>query len=307
MVEQLWLIADAHTGDVSYIRHGLEHDEPHWKTIGPFAYTQLEEATAAAEQRRFLPTGATGEFKVIVLEMSQFVQAIFNGFAPSNTDVFAIDEGLFPLTHDGADWVDEAIGTPVWGPLFDEDGEDIGLTWLDRVLEQVAHRLSINMETVQAIGTLNAAQEDVAVDIEQTMLLIQQHVRVAITPEPDTELLGEDDEHHHMPADTLFWLHTRGMDTLGLPELEIRNVPSWWVTAAGGELNGWAAYSVDRGIAEGDVLDGGGPVPLKIRALSSPDPLWKDMNVECLRLEVDRVLFVCGSGRHTPNGTESIH
>jgi|APSaa5957512622_1039677.scaffolds.fasta_scaffold01788_3 hypothetical protein len=307
MIEQLWLIADAGTGDVSYVRHGLDGDESNWKTIGPFAYTHPDTAMLAADHRKFLPAGATGEFQVLEVEASTFVQAIFNGFPPSNTDVIALDEGLFPLTSGGAVWVDEAIGTPVWGPLFDEDGATNGLTWLDRVLEQVAHHLDMNMETVEAIGTLNAAQEDVAADIEQTTLLIQQHVRVAITPEHDTDYVGEDDSHHHLPADTLFWLHTRGMETLGLPELEIRNVPSWWVTAAGGELNGWAAYSLDRGISEGDTLDGGGPVPLKIRAVESPDPFWSEQGIECLRLEVERVLFSCGSGRHTPDGTDQIH
>jgi hypothetical protein len=307
MIDHVWLIADAETGDVSYVQHGQENDEANWKTIGPFTFSQKADAEAAADNPRFLPDGVHGEFGVMEVEASGFVQAIFNGFAPANTDVFALDDGLYPLTSAGAEWVDEALGTPVWGPLFDEDGQDNGLTWLDRVLEQVAGRIDMKMETVQAIGTLNAAAEDVSADIKQTALLVQQHVRIAITPEQGTVATGADDESHHLSSAAKFWLHTNGMNIFGLPELEIRNVPCWWVTAAGAELNGWAVYAIDQGIVDGDELDGGGPVPLKLQAVSSIDPFWEKDGRECLRLEVARVLFAHGHQKHGPEGRKSVH
>jgi len=304
MIEHVWLIADATTGDVSYVHHGHEHDEAHWKTVGPFAYTTKAAAQAAALNPRFLPHGIRGTFKAMEVEASGFVQAIYNGFPPINTDVFLLDDRIFPLTSGGAEWVDDAIGTPLWVPMFDEDG---GLSWLDRVLEQVAGHLDMKMETVQAIGNLNAAAEDEDAAVEQTALLIQQHVRVAITPEPGTVVIAEDEQHHILPPSAVFWLRTTGMVMFGLPELAIRNVPGWWVTAAGAELNGWAGYALDRGIASGDELDGGGPIPLKLLASESPDPFWAEKGIECLRLEVGVIVLAAGHQRHNPDGPKMVH
>jgi len=307
MIDQIWLIADAVTGDVSYVQHGQEGDQENWRTIGPFAYTDHETAESAALTARFLPHGAEGTFCVMEIEASAFVQAIFNGFPPSKTDVFVLNEGLLPLTSAGADWIDDAIGSPVWSPLFDETGEGVGLGWLDRVLKQVAGRIEMNMETVKAIGSVNAAAEDAAAEIEQTVVLIQQNVRVAITPEPGTLAMNEDEEGHTLSPAAKFWLHTNGMSVFGLPELEIRDVPAWFITAAGAELNGWAAFCLDQGISPGDELDGGGPVPLKLRAIESPDEFWQKDGRECLRLEVARVFFAHGHQKHGPTGPTSVH
>jgi len=307
MKEHVWLLADATTGDVSYVQHGAEGDEPNWRTIGPFAYTEQGVAQAAADNPRFLPQGVEGRFTAMQVEATSFVQAIFNGFPPSRTDVFTLNENLLPLTSAGAEWIDDALGVLVWGPLFDEDGAQTGLGWLDRVMEQVADQIDMKMETVQAIGTMNAAADDLAAEVEQTKLLIQQHVRVAIVPEPGTLALDEDEQHHVLTPQALFWLHTTGMSRFGLPELEIRNVPCWWVTAAGAELNGWTAFSLDQGISEGDELDGGGPVPLKITATLSDDPAWQERGLECLRLEVTRVLFAVGHQKHGPDGPKTVH
>ena len=307
MIDHVWLLADAVTREVSYVQHGQEGDEQHWRIIGPFSYTDQTKAQEVAANPRFLPLGVAGKFTVLEVEARAFVQAIYNGFPPSNTDVFTLDNDLFPLTNAGAEWADEAVGAPIWGPLFDEDGNNDGLGWLDRVLEQVASRIDMKMETVQAIGTLNAAAEDVAADIEQTTLLVQEHIRVAITPEPGTVAVGEDEHHHTLSPASRFWLHTNGMVVFGLPELEIRDVPCWWITAAGAELNGWAAYAIDQGLTEGDEMDGGGPVPLKLRVVASPDPFWDKDGRGCLRLEVARVLFAHGHQKHGPDGPKSVH
>jgi len=307
MIEHVWLLADAASGDVSYIQHGHPDEEESWKTIGPFAFTVRDHAQEAADNPKFLPEGVVASFAVMEVEASGFVQSIYNGFPPTNTDVFTLDAHVYPLTSGGAEWADSALGHPIWGPLFDANGKGEGIDWLNRVLKQVAHHLDMKMETVDAIGAVNAAVDDVATEVEQTALLIQKHVRIAIRPEPGTIAVDGDEEHHTLSPTARFWLHTNGMGHFNLPELEIRDVPPWFVSAAGAELNGWAAFSLDRGISDGDVLDGGGPVPLKIEASASPDLFWKGAERVCLRLEVTLVLFAAGHKKHGPDGPETVH
>ena len=303
MIERVWLIADAETGDASYVQHGKEdEDQSNWKLIGPFAFTDPSTAQAAAKNPKFLPHGVEGQFKVLEVESNGFVQAIFNGSPPSHTDAFMLDDGIFPLTRGGASWVDEALDAPIWAPLFDENASG-GLTWLDRVLEQVAGRLGMNMETVQAIGSVNAAAEDVAAEVEQTRVMISNNVRIAVLPEQGTVSVDQDDDFHSLSPAAKFIVATVGMSIFGLPELEFREVPAAWVSAAGAELHGWAAYALDQGITKGDVLRGGGPVPLEYRVEPSPDPMWEDKEVNCLRLTVDSVKFAVG---HSDASAENI-
>jgi len=307
MIDHVWLLTDSASGDLSYVKHGKEGDEPSWKKVGPFAYTRIDAAADAAANPRFLPDGVDADLDFVQIDASAFVQAIFNGFQPSETDVLVLDDGFFPLTSGGAEWVDIAIGHPIWVPVFDESGGATGLGWLDRVLRQVAGRLDMNMETVQAIGSINAAAEDEAANVDQTGLLIQRHVRLVIIPEPGTLAIEENESHHVLSPAARFCLHTVGMGTFGLPELEIRDVPCWWVGAAGAELNGWAAFSLNKGICDGDDLDGGGPVPLKITATESPDrEMWAD-RTKCLRLEVQEVHLPHGHHRHEPDGPKTVH
>ena len=306
MIDHVWLLTDAATGDLSYVKHGKENDEPNWKKVGPFAYTKAEYAADAAAHPRFFPEGVDDQLDFIQIEASAFVQSIFNGFHPSTTDVLVLDDAFLPLTSGGAEWADTALGQPIWGSIFDESSG--GLGWLDRVLRQVAGRLRMNMETVQAIGTLNAVAEDeAAAEVRQTYMLIQKHVRVVITPEPNTIAVEENDNHHVLTPASQFWLHTRGMATFGLPELEIRNVPCWWVQAAGNELTAWATHSVDYGISDGDDLGRGGPVPLTLTAIKSPDDVWASKNLECLRLEVRKVILPQGHLRWGSDGPKTVH
>ena len=300
MASSVWLIADKATSEVSYICHGKEGDEPNWRWIGPFAFTNKSAAETAIKARKFLPLGIRGTFAPLEVDTASFIQAVYNGFPPKHSDVFVLDEALLPLTAGGGAWIDDANGTPIWAELFDEDGDGVGLDWLDRVLGVVATMLGMSMETVQAIGTLNAADEDSA-EIEQTRSLIRQHVRVILIPEPGTIQIGVPTScTHRVTSAALFWLHTSGLVKLGLPELEIRNVPVWWVTAAGEELLNWAAHSIDQGILEGDVLQGGGPVPLDIRVTTSPDPTWQGRSPSCLRLEVVGAVFVSDKSDESP-------
>lgn len=287
-MQSVWLIADQATNKVSYIQHGLEGDETHWRWIGPFAYTSLERAQEVAKDPTFLPVGVIGRFTTLEVEVASFIQAVYNGFPPTHTDVFALDSAMLPLTAGGAAWLDDALKNTVWTPLFDEGGESVGLNWLDRVLEIVANRLGVSMETVQAIGTLNATEEDAA-DVEQTQSLIRRHVRLTLTPEPGTLAIQKSFAGHDLTTAALFWVCTNGLAKLGLPELEIRNVPARWVTAAGDELLRWAAYSLDHGIVEGVPLREESPISVVIGVSESPDLFWVDHVTGCLRLSVEKV------------------
>jgi len=306
MIDHVWLITDAATGDLSYVTHGKEGEEADWKKVGPFSFTSHDAVEDAAANPKFLPEGVDAQLSFVEVEASAFVQAIFNGFAPANTDVLVLDDGFFPLTSGGAGWVDLAIGVPVWGPVFDESGDGIGLGWLNRVLRQVAGRLDMKMETVQAIGTLNAAAEDDAVEdaeVNQSGPLIQKHVRVVIKPEPGTLVIKDTDENQVLSSASLFWLHTQGMDTFGLPELEIRSVPCRWVTSAIADLMNWAVYSIDKGLCEGDTIVVEGPVPLTLRVVAASYETR-----ECLRLEVSQAVFPVGHQRHGgPEGPKMLH
>lgn len=286
MIERVWLIADADTNDASYVQHGQEGDEANWSLIGPFAYTHRAKAEQAARNPKFFPEGAQGRFTVLEVEGSGFVQAIFNGFPPSNTDVFMLDEGLYPLTHEGARWVDEALEVPVWLPLFDQ-----GVQWLDRVLEQVAGRLHMSMETVLAIGSINAQAEDAAADVEQSSTLVSHNVRLLVIPEEDTLALDEQEGVATLSPAAKFVIATTGLSTFGLPELEFRDVPAAWVQAAGLELKGWAVYALDKGICVEDTLPVTGPVHLEYEVVESTNKRWGSLGVDCLQLVVRTVEF----------------
>lgn len=305
MNDRVWIIADAPSGEASYVRHGHEGQEDTWKVIGPFVYTKREDAEAAIADRRFLPNGVEGgSFVVIGVETPCFVQAIYNGFPPSGTDVFALDEGLFPLTEGGAQWIDEALDAPVWAPHFDENGEQNGLAWLRLVLDQVAQRIGMSQDAVEAIGMLNATDEDDEDEVARARRTIMENVQVAIVPEPETVALRHVGTSHELTTEARFWLHTIGLGRFKRPELEIRNVPAWWVAAAGAELNGWAAYCLDHEIKAGEQLQAGGPVPVQLRAVQSPDPFWRERDTLCLRLEVAQVFFRCG---HQNHGGPTVH
>ena len=286
MISEVFLFADKSTGDVSYILHGLAGDEANWRKIGPIGFTSAEKAEAAILDPKFLPIGVTTEVVSLKVGAPSFIQAVYNGFPPMNTDVFVLDQIFLPLTHNGAIWVDEVLGSPIWSPLFDEGGEGVGLEWLDRVLELVAARLQMGMEAVQAIGALNASDEDED-DAERSHNLVYQHVSIVVMAEhaqKGARNIGKGGSEPSVPA--LFCVHTSGMTKLGEPELEIRNVPNRWVRAAGVELFGWAVHLLDHGFDDGDVLQGEAPVVLSIRVSDSTDPQWAAQGIECLRLDV---------------------
>lgn len=292
MLARLWLVAVEETGQISYTRQAPDSNPSHITTVGPLAYTSQEEAETAALMKPHLSPDSTVELAAVPVDTSSFVQAIYNGFPPMLTDVFLVDGHLYPLTQKGAQWVDEGLGVPLWAPLFDDRGVTGGLTWLDQVLDQVARHLQMTRDAIEAIGALNAAAEDKdQKSQDKTMRLVAEKVRLAVVPEKDTLVLQESEELYELTPAAKFLVSTVGMDELGLPELEFRSVPAAWVTAAGTELRYWAAYALDQGIQAGDVLEGGGPVPLKYRVTSSEDGVWGPVRRSRLKLEVQSVFF----------------
>ena len=291
MNRTVWMLTDALSGEVSYIPSGSD------RIIGPFAYSTQVGAQKAAKNPHF-SAGATAA-GVLEVEASTFVQAIFNGFPPSNTDVLVLDDGFLPLSPEGAAWIDMAAGRETWTPLFDEEG-GTGINWLNRVLYQVGDRIGLDMETMETIGEMVTADDDMDDEVEQARRLVQDTIKVAIIPELEIEE-GPLPPNHLVPLTTTFWLHTSGMNKLGLPELEIRGVGAWWVPAAGAELNAWAAYSTKHEIKDGQKLQGGGPVPVLLKAEMSEHPYWTEQGKTCLTLSVDQVLY------QNPATTRIVH
>jgi len=266
-VPPIWMITDE-AGDPSYIRvrEGQEAT-----TVGPFAYTNESDARLAAETHSFVPLSLKGDPAVQVAEVTGMglMQGIMTGFDPSETDVFALDEGLFPLTKHGARWVDHTTGAVVWAPLF--QGGDSPLAWLNKILQAVSGLLGVSMVQV------NPDPETVlALRADAAKSKIREHVVVRVVPE-SSALFGA------VPPDTTFRVHTSGMATLNRPELELVKVPALFVGPALQSLRGWAAYSIDHPLKAGDSLMG------------SMEPVTTILAVEgCergLRISVEQVVY----------------
>jgi len=117
-----------------------------------------------------------------------------------------------------------------------------------------------------------------------------------------TVIITPDGEHEHGPRgglakDTLFWLHTVGLNKLKRPELEMRQVPAIAVRSAHAMLNEWGLYSLtEKFISPDELIQTNQGVPFLFKTLVSDDPFWEGRGI-CLRLEVEEILFSCG-GNH---------
>lgn len=283
MREHVWLITDAFSGEVSYFQVGPENQEQSWHRIGPFVFRQQDDLQRAVETRSFVPVGVDGTFSGMPVETVGFIRAIFNGFSPVETDVFVLDMVPYPLTLRGAQWVDDALGAPIWSELFES-----GTEWLDKVLSGVAHVLEVSAETLQAIGSVNAAAEDENLHRQDVLNKVVEHVQIRIAPERGT-LVSPQGE---MSRAVQFWLFTHGLDAFGLPELEIRNVPCLWMEAAAVELKTWAALAIEQeGLPVNKALVHPGGRHYEIRFVPSEDPLWQSRGMTCLTLELCKILF----------------
>jgi hypothetical protein len=117
---------------------------------------------------------------------------------------------------------------------------------------------------------------------------IKKLIQVAVVPDRH-----EPDDAGTLKGDATFWLHTNGMAQFDRPELELRGVPALYVSAAGGILNEWAAYSVDNEIKHGQTVMGeGATIPVLMRALASQNEFWEGRNA-ALTLVAESVAFQC--------------
>jgi hypothetical protein len=267
-MERVWILAGASSEELLFLQG------PH-VNLGPFVFT----TKGLAEQTTSRPKWKNAVAHEMPAET--FVRGIFDSFPPSDTDVLFLNDRPLPLSYEGAHWVDQETGTTTWTPLFRHGS----MAWFDVVLEQVGLILEMAPEAIEAIGNLNAAEEDEALDdVEQARRLVQTMVRVSVIPQ--TNVL---DDKGGLVKETLFWLYTTGMDKIGLPEMEIRDVPVWWTTAAGAELNAWAAYATRHPVNDGAILEGGGLFPLLLKASQSENIFWQQRGKKCLTLEVHHV------------------
>ena len=127
----------------------------------------------------------------------------------------------------------------------------------------------------------------------------QEAVTVLIKPE-----LGA---HEHiagaaniLTGNSLFWLHTTGMAAFDRAELELRDVPGLYISMAMQVLHHWALVTAQtKEFALGHVLiHADAVVPVHLRVTASPDPYWDRIEVACLRLVSEALVYPCHGGTH---------
>lgn len=273
-IPSVWLLTDKQTGSPSYL-HFHEGEEV-W-TVGPFVYTKESDAQAAAQTYSFMK-GVTSEIDgekpdlaCAEIEGMGFVKGILTRFDPSGSDVFALNEGLLPLTTNGANWVDNLTQRNDWRPLFQPASEFSG--WLSAILRQVSEQLGVEMIQL----TLDK-QEVIQARAVAARRKIEENVRITVDPEGPA-LFGE------VPKGTLFRVRTHGMRELGRSELEMAGIQPLFVGDAMALLAGWASYSLDH------------PVEVGTSLMGSVDPVTVILGVEAsdkpgiIRLVVEQVVY----------------
>jgi len=242
----IWLLTDRDTGNPSYIQY---HEDDGVCTVGPFMYTSEQNARRAMESRSFLArkaevqAGPDPNLAVAEIEGMGIVKGILTRFDPSGTDVFALDEGLMPLTPSGAIWVDAATGKDVWSPMF-ADRSPGQARWLSAILKQVSDLLGVEMIRVNL-----DKEEFIRAKANAARQKVEEHVTISVEPEGPA-MYGE------VPLSTLFRVKTSGLEQLDRPELEMTGVQPLFVGEAMALIAGWAAYSLDHPMAPGQSLMG---------------------------------------------------
>jgi hypothetical protein len=265
-VPSVWMITDRTTGEPSYIH--MDDEAGTQRLIGPFAYTSENDAREAARTRSFLPQSiGPVELDATEIEGMGFVTGILTRFDPSNTDVVVLDDGLLPLTENGAVWVDDTTGKGVWQELFDGDPTK----WIDVVLEQVSERLGVEVIRVDHSAPASTSKAAAA------HAKIDKKVTLHCDPE-SAAFYGEVDPKVNYRISTI------GMGHFGRPDIEMGGVPPLFAGMAMTVLKGWAAYSLDHPLQAGMSLVG------------TTSPLHVILSVKAvddrLRLEVEQVIHI---------------
>jgi len=268
VVPSVWMLTDEESGEPSYVQMSGKGSGT---TIGPFTYTKEKDAKAAAANPTFLPKGPQAiTLDAVELKGMGLVQGILAGFEPADSDVFSLNDSLLPLTKAGAAFVDGMEGD-TWQPLFEDDDAP---AWLAQVLEQVSRQLGV--EVIQVRPNQDTALEFKA---QRARRKIQEYVRIFPVPE-------QGHGYGLVPATATFRVMTVGMTKFGRPELEQGGVPAIFVKEAQVSLAGWAAYSLDFPLKDGEILQGSTePVTVLLQVAASPD------DPEVLRLSPHQVVF----------------
>lgn len=289
MTSVLYVVTDE-DGGLLFFRHPKKKDPTSCHTVGPFAYMAEDQAEAAAVRLR-----SDHPLFIQEVEVEWFIEIFFEGFHV--TDVFMVDDVPLPITEGGAEWIGlQGGGGLNWQGAF--QGDDLG--WMKLVVQRLGDLVGRSEQELDDMAALVMARRDADEEFEKIQEMVQSHVRVTIIPEASA-LVETEGAFQVIDAKTgTFWLHTNGMSHFELPELEIRDVPAWWVTAAGAELNGWAGYFIahpDKA-TPGSELEGGGPLRVSLRVRVSPDPWWETDGRACLRIEPEQVFFACENPTH---------
>ena len=288
----VWLITDKDSEDPSFVEATGEDNTP--RIIGPFFYSREQDARQAASTQSCLPPAliGSGVMNLDVLEVPGMglIEGIMTRFS-ADCDVFAFDEGLFPLTEIGAKWVDGSTETEDWVPLF--QSEEKPPKWLIRILNIISGHLGIEPINLKAIDLKTYEAKKVILDKVKIQVILESNPGLGGDLPPIFPGVGTVHGAQQLPSTATYWVHTRGLFEMNRPELEIRHVPAWYVHAAYQTLMGWASHSLNTRINHLDKLREDRGVPVLLKAERSKDEFWTDQDIECLRLRVDQVLFQC--------------
>lgn len=210
----VWILTEKDTGNLAMLQGAPQEEKG--RVFGPFIFTQEEVAKKAADNYEFrFSDGHLTETEAQEIPVQRLWQGIISGFGDVEMDCFIFDEGLFPMSEEGAKWLDLQNKNEHWAPLFKENGP----AWIQEVMNQIGAKLGVETPEFQ-IAPPQAVMAAVAA----------RSVDVMVVP--------EDGGHKHthkdgtLCPDTEFWAYSTGMERFDLPNIEMRFVDAAWVDAA---------------------------------------------------------------------------
>lgn len=247
----VWIISSRDTGQPAFTV--LTTDDTR-QVIGPFVYSSKADAKQAANSREFAPSFLSNvdeDLSIVEVQGEGLIHGVLNRFSPANADVFVFDEGLFPLSPNGATWVDAVTGREAWSHLFSEAGDD--RPWIESVLRAVADSLGLSDFNIKLDSVSNLDR------------ILEENVAVVV--EPQANAWSNDAFSGALSPASRFRLYTQGMTELGRKELELVDIPPMFLEAAEAMLLNWAAYSMENEIEHGNLIVGSeDPVTVLLKA-----------------------------------------
>lgn len=257
-IPPLWVLIHKESDRPSFLSF---QDDP--TVVGPFLYLSEEKAKKALEVKSYLK----GPVEVKQISGSDFVQQVIERFMNSDTDAFGINDVFFPLTLQGAKWVDE--------------GTESSAQWEKSIQES---KIAALQQLLEMLGQILGASQLAISNPDEAQAKVEEHVKLRV--EAEAQVLGT----WALPTIT-FHVHTVGMEAFGRLDLELRGVPALYLPHAAQLLMGWAAASLVVPLEDGDVISEGGAIPLQVLATKSPIGDCLTMTVSDVRYDFgERVL-----------------